>query len=70
MRTKQFGDKDFCRAVSRLKGVKAKEKQPDGRWLYWDISLDDIDPHEIRERLDNCKCKLNSCFNQEHLSIA
>lgn len=29
MRTKQFGDKDFCRAVSRLKGVKAKEKQPD-----------------------------------------
>ena len=20
--------------------------------------------------LDNCKCKLNSCFNQEHLSIA
>ena len=19
---------------------------------------------------DNCKCKLNSCFNQEHLSIA
>lgn len=51
MRTKQFGDKNFCRAVSRLKGVKAKEKQPDGRWLYWDISLDDIDPREIRERL-------------------
>ena len=21
-------------------------------------------------RMDNCKCKLNSCFNQEHLSIA
>jgi len=20
--------------------------------------------------VDNCKCKLNSCFNQEHLSIA
>ena len=20
--------------------------------------------------MDNCKCKLNSCFNQEHLSIA
>ena len=22
------------------------------------------------EVLDNCKCKLNSCFNQEHFSIA
>ena len=22
------------------------------------------------KKMDNCKCKLNSCFNQEHLSIA
>ena len=24
----------------------------------------------ISIKMDNCKCKLNSCFNQEHLSIA
>ena len=24
----------------------------------------------LPKKLDNCKCKLNSCFNQEHLSIA
>lgn len=26
--------------------------------------------HNSENQMDNCKCKLNSCFNQEHLSIA
>lgn len=53
----QFGSKDFRRAVSKLKGVRAKLH--DGEWR-WNIDPDAIDHDEVEHALGN--------FNQDDIA--